>query len=112
MCIYAYRHVQIYICSIISCIYIYIHVILSTLYIYVYIYLWAFSFLLSREFTNTLTPSAQPLWAPLGPCGPPWALVALPGPLWASLRPYAPPLGEAPAASSASPAPAARDYTD
>ena len=37
-------------------------------------------FFLLTEFTNTQTPSAQPLWAPLGPCGPPWALVGTPGP--------------------------------
>ena len=39
---------------------------------------------------NTLTPSAQRLWAPLGPCGPPWALEGLPGLLWAPLGPCGP----------------------
>ena len=48
-----------------------------------YIYIWAFLISFLKEVMNARTPSAQPLWAPLG------ALVG--HGLWAMVGPYGPP---------------------
>ena len=60
------------------CVYIYIRALLISFVEGIYDH-----FVELVEFMITRTPSAQPSWAPLGPCGPLWALVGLSGSLWA-----------------------------